>query len=91
MPAPRFQHGFANDVFISYTREDDREEAGIRWVRQPGLSIACGAKDRYIVGVPSPVGRAAVDRRRRRVGQLCRCRDGRNAADHDKKNDEMPH
>jgi TIR domain len=32
MPAPRFQHGFANDVFISYTREDDREEAGIRWV-----------------------------------------------------------
>lgn len=32
MPAPRFQHGFANDVFISYTHEDDREEAGIRWV-----------------------------------------------------------
>jgi len=32
MPAPRFQHGFANDVFISYTHEDDSEEAGIRWV-----------------------------------------------------------
>jgi len=32
MPGPRFQHGFANDVFISYTHEDDREEAGIRWV-----------------------------------------------------------
>jgi hypothetical protein len=32
MPAPRFQHGFANDVFISYASEDDREEAGVRWV-----------------------------------------------------------
>jgi hypothetical protein len=32
MPSPRFQHGFANDVFISYTHEDDNEEAGIRWV-----------------------------------------------------------
>jgi hypothetical protein len=32
MPAPPFQHGFANDVFISYTHEDDSEEAGIRWV-----------------------------------------------------------
>jgi hypothetical protein len=32
LPAPRFQHGFANDVFISYTHEDDQEEAGIRWV-----------------------------------------------------------
>ena len=32
MPAPRFKHGFANDVFISYSHEDDREEAGIRWV-----------------------------------------------------------
>lgn len=32
MPAPRFQHGFANDVFISYTHEDDQEEAGIHWV-----------------------------------------------------------
>jgi hypothetical protein len=32
MPGPRFQHGFANDVFISYTHEDDREEAGLRWV-----------------------------------------------------------
>ena len=32
LPAPRFQHGFANDVFISYTHEDDQEEAGVRWV-----------------------------------------------------------
>jgi hypothetical protein len=32
LPAPRFQHGFANDVFISYTHEDDNEEAGVRWV-----------------------------------------------------------
>ena len=32
MPAPRFRHGFANDVFISYASEDDREEAGIKWV-----------------------------------------------------------
>ena len=32
MPAPRFQHGFANDVFISYTHVDDHDEAGIRWV-----------------------------------------------------------
>lgn len=32
MPAPPFQHGFANDVFISYTHEDDHEEAGIQWV-----------------------------------------------------------
>jgi hypothetical protein len=32
LPAPRFQHGFANDVFISYTHEDDHEDAGLRWV-----------------------------------------------------------
>jgi TIR domain len=32
LPAPRFQHRFANDVFISYTHEDDHEEAGLRWV-----------------------------------------------------------
>lgn len=32
MPAPRFQHGFANDVFISYTHEDNNEEARLRWV-----------------------------------------------------------
>ena len=32
MPAPRFQHGFPNDVFISYTHEDDQEDAGLRWV-----------------------------------------------------------
>jgi hypothetical protein len=32
MPGPRFQHGFANDVFISYTHEDNGEEAGIHWV-----------------------------------------------------------
>jgi hypothetical protein len=32
MPSPRFQHGFGHDVFISYTHEDDREEAGVRWV-----------------------------------------------------------
>lgn len=32
MPAPRFNHGFANDVFISYTHEDDFKEAGIHWV-----------------------------------------------------------
>jgi hypothetical protein len=30
LPAPRFQHGFTNDVFISYTHEDD--QAGIHWV-----------------------------------------------------------
>ena len=32
MPGPRFHHGFENDVFISYTHEDNREEAGIQWV-----------------------------------------------------------
>jgi hypothetical protein len=32
VPAPRFQHGFVNDVFISYTHEDDHEEAGLHWV-----------------------------------------------------------
>lgn len=32
MPAPRFQHGFAHDVFISYTHEDNNEEAGVCWV-----------------------------------------------------------
>jgi len=34
MPAPRFRHGFANDVFISYTHVDNDEEAGLRWVSQ---------------------------------------------------------
>lgn len=32
LPAPRFQHGFANDVFISYTHEDDYQEDGVHWV-----------------------------------------------------------
>src|SRR5215813_10502037 len=32
MPPPRFQHGWAHDVFLSYTHVDDKEDAGQRWV-----------------------------------------------------------
>jgi hypothetical protein len=35
MPAPRFEHGFENDVFISYTHADDEaDHVGRRWVSQ---------------------------------------------------------
>jgi hypothetical protein len=34
MPPPRFQHGFAHDVFISYTHTDDQPSAGRNWVTQ---------------------------------------------------------
>ena len=33
MPAPRFNHGFKNDVFISYTHVDDEADAtGRQWI-----------------------------------------------------------
>ena len=33
MPSPRFNHGFKNDVFISYTHVDDEADAsGRQWV-----------------------------------------------------------
>ena len=33
MPAPRFNHGFTNDVFISYTQaDDDADASGRNWV-----------------------------------------------------------
>lgn len=34
MPPPRFQHGYAHDVFVSYTHTDDQPDAGRRWVTQ---------------------------------------------------------
>ena len=34
MPAPRFQHGYAHDVFLSYTHTDDQMDAGQRWVSE---------------------------------------------------------
>ncbi len=34
MPPPRFQHGYAHDVFLSYTHTDDQPDAGRRWVTQ---------------------------------------------------------
>src|SRR5215472_13286109 len=34
MPAPRFQHGYAHDVFLSYTHTDDQLEFGQRWVSE---------------------------------------------------------
>src|SRR5258708_1758670 len=34
MPPPRFQHGYAYDVFLSYTQTDDQPDAGRRWVTQ---------------------------------------------------------
>jgi hypothetical protein len=51
--------GFANDVFISYTHEDDCEEAGLRWVSRfevelrnrlakvSGQSVQGGSARRY--------------------------------------------
>ncbi len=34
MPPPRFQHGYAHDVFLSYTHTDDQMDAGQRWVTE---------------------------------------------------------
>jgi len=34
MSPPRFQHGYAHDVFVSYTHTDDQPDAGRRWVTQ---------------------------------------------------------
>lgn len=34
MPPPRFQHGCAHDIFLSYTHTDDQPDAGRRWVTQ---------------------------------------------------------
>src|SRR5262249_24614681 len=32
MPPPRFQHGYAHDVFVSCTHTDDQPDAGRQWV-----------------------------------------------------------
>jgi len=34
MPSERFKHGYAHDVFLSYTHADDQPDAGRRWVTQ---------------------------------------------------------
>jgi glyoxylase-like metal-dependent hydrolase (beta-lactamase superfamily II) len=53
MPSPRFQHGFANDVFISYTREARRstKPCSIRLIQEKRMSSGAARRTILAVGV----------------------------------------